>query len=178
MPKLGFVSCLPGVQKALAWQNLGLVSSLPGVQKALERQNLDWGEQRALRPHEQYVAHAAVCPLCSMVRACRPCIVTATRAPPGQNALAWTLVDSHVRDSPACINRISPTVRVGQMCIVWRQLRSSCSGRSLKHDFDPCGLLCAGSSVCECYKFSFRSVGIAPFCWAFVSQPQLQRQVD
>ena len=103
---------------------LGLVSSLPGVQKALERQNLVLGEQRALRPHEQYVALVAICPLCSMVRASRLCTGTVIRAPPGQNALAWTREVSHVRDSPACINRISPTVRVGQMCIVWRQLRS------------------------------------------------------
>ena len=65
---------------------LGLVSSLPGVQKALERQNLVLGEGRALRLHGQYVAHVVVCLICNFARACRSCTGTATKAQPGQIA--------------------------------------------------------------------------------------------
>ena len=97
---------------------LGLVSSLPGVQKALERQNLVLGEGRALRLHGQYVAHVVVCLICNIARACRSCTGTATRAQPGQIAPAWTLADSHVRDSPACSDRISPD------CARWTDVHS------------------------------------------------------
>ena len=137
---------------------LGLVSSLPGVQKALERQNLVLGDGRVLRPHGQYVAHVVVCLICNFERACRSCTGTAIRVQPGQTAPAWTLADSHVHDSLAYSDRISPDcARWLVVHSVWRQLclrmlqpsfsiRVDCSmetvvlANATDFVFDPCGL--------------------------------------